>query len=250
MNTDTRDVPVPQYHVPTCAVEIVEDDECTHEASRERSPLPPAPPPPAASSTAADDDSSSEHARHPQQSYAEGGMPTFAARIFSNRQIVSVLSDLIAILEHIKYEDRGSGKRVFNTKWARNLFQMSLSAEMKKDFDVEEWYSFIASKNPAKRVNEFTGTIDSALYNADIQTDWVVPLIHLENMSSGFITMFHGVLSLEKQSHMKMNQYVKLDCHADTYGLETKTDETGKDFGGGKPNGTANTSRIQFIGWH
>lgn len=181
-------------------------------------------------------------------------LPTFAAKIFSNRQIVAVLSDLIAILEHIKYEERPKGKRVFQTDWARNLFKMSLTADMQREFDVESWYDFIAAKNPVKQVNEFTGVIDSSLYNADIKTDWVLPLIHLESMSYGFISMFHGILSLEKQSHLKMNQYSKLECQSETYGMgKDDNGDTGSGGSGGGGAGKRDASaaqRVQFIGWH
>lgn len=191
------------------------------------------------------------HEEEPKQRQQQPQLPTFAARIFSNRQIVSVLSDLIAILEHIKYEERPKGKRVFQTEWARNLFKMSLTVDMQREFDVEGWYDFIAAKNPVRQVNEFTGVIDSSLYNADIKTDWVLPLIHLESMSPGFISMFHGILSLEKQSHLKMNQYSKLECQSETYGMgKDANEDMGSGGGGGGKRDASAAQRVQFIGWH
>ena len=171
------------------------------------------------------------------------------AGVFANRQLVSVLSDLIAILERIKYEERPTGKRVFTTAWGRNLFVMSLNADMKQHFDVEKWYTLIASQQPVHKVNEFTGIIDPALYNADIKTDWVLPLIHLETMAPGFVVMLHGVLSLEKQAQMKMNQYMKLDCQAETYGLdEHGTHNTVPTTG--MSSDIRNQTTIHAIAWH
>ncbi|MDD5753293.1 MAG: hypothetical protein PHN45_00880 [Methylococcales bacterium] len=152
--------------------------------------------------------------------HTQENMPTVAARILSSRQIVAILSDLVAMLERIKYEDRPSGKHVFSTTWTRELFDSCLTPKMLKEFNIELWYDTIASQIPIKRVNEFTGIMDPALYNGEIKTNWVVPLFHLERISPGFITMLHGILSLETQAHEKMNQHVKLTCQSETYGME------------------------------
>ena len=176
---------------------------------------------------------------------------TIAAQIFSDQQIVSVLSDLVAILEHIKYEGKPAGARVFQTAWARKLFYQSLPPEM-HDFDIEKWYTRACAGDVAPKVNEFTGTIDSSYYNAEIKTDWVIPLIFMEQIYSGFIKTLHGLLSLEKQSHAKMNQYQKMDCMTDLFGIGASSSATtASTSSAGIPTYTQGGSmqRQNFITW-
>lgn len=152
-------------------------------------------------------------------------------RIFSDKNVVDILSDLVAVLEHIKYENRPTGKKVFETDWCRRLFTNGLNEDMKRNFDIEKWYSFITSKGPSPLMDDSGGVMDPSLYNAQIKTDWVLPLLHLECMSPGFVTTLHGILSLEKKSQMKMNQYTNLTCNSSLYGLTGKNGVGGENYG-------------------
>lgn len=150
------------------------------------------------------------------------GDPTEAVRrIFSDPTVIKILGDLIATLEHIKYENKPRGKRVFNAPWAKQMFLVGLSEHMRQHFDVEAWWERIAQTMPASGISKFD--LDPGLVNAEILTDWVGPLIHLEGMLPGFIKLFHGVLTLERQSRTKMNQYTHLDSHCDMYGINDDT---------------------------
>ena len=142
-----------------------------------------------------------------------------AARIFSNSAIVDILSDLVAILESIKYEARPPGCRVFGAEWTRRLFKNCLPDKMKQEFDVENWYTHIASMSPVPSNKEFIGIIDPSLYNGEITTDWVTPLLFLEYKCAGFITMFHGIIGLETKARLKMIRHSKLTCNAGSYGI-------------------------------
>jgi hypothetical protein len=181
-------------------------EECTDEQPTQGS----------SSSSASSTSSAHTQQQQPAQMY------TLIRRIFSNTNIVDILSDLVATLEHIKYEHRPTGKKIFETDWSKQLFFASLDEDMKKNFDIEQWYAIIVSKSPAPLTDDFGGIMDPSLYNAQIKTDWVTPLMHLESISSGFIPTLHGILSLEKQAQMKMNQFMKLGCNAQLYGLSEK----------------------------
>jgi len=173
-----------------------------------------------------------------------------AARMFGNQAIIDILSDLVAILETIKYEGRPTGARVFNTDWTRKLFQNCLPPHMQKKFNIEDWYTAISASSPVPTNKEFIGIIDPSLYNGTINTDWVTPLFHLEHKCTGFITMFHGILSLETKSRLKMLRHSKLSCQASSYGIydDVKTG-TAEQQPQPQPQNMDPVQKRYFIGW-
>lgn len=217
--------PAPQ----SCIIEECDDDpiapepHCTHAtASTDERCCPPPPSSPPHCHTA--DDDCREHAEHaddnrPRQPRGDG--TEGVRRIFSDPAVIKVLGDLIATLEHIKYENRPRGKRVFNAEWAKNMFLVGLPLHMQQHFDVEAWWERIAKTVAASGISKYD--LDPGLVNAEILTDWVGPLIHLESMLPGFIQLFHGVLTLERQSRTKLNHYTHLDNHCEMYGINDDT---------------------------
>ena len=156
--------------------------------------------------------------------------------LFSDERIVAVLSDLAAMLERARYDERPRGRKVLMTKWGRSLFQTCLSAEMRKDFDVDRWFDMVAGPPPGSDGNG-GGFIDPSLWNAEITTDWVSPLLYLEMKSPGFITMLHGIKTIEVRSQLKFNDYKSLHSMGDVYGLS-----------GGAPAATAVDSSTRACG--
>ena len=174
---------------------------------------------------------------------AEGGCEDEASHrravcLFSDERIVSVLSDLVAMLERARYDERPRGRKVLMTKWGRSLFQTCLSEEMRKDFDVDRWFDMVAGPPPG--ADGAGGFIDPSLWNAEIATDWVSPLLYLEVKSPGFITMLHGIKTIEVRSQLKFNDYKSLHSTGETYGLCSSAahvspkDEKEKKRGGGE----------------
>lgn len=141
------------------------------------------------------------------------------AMILRNKHATEILSDLVATLERIKYEDRPSGARVFKTQWARNLFNLSLSPAMKQKFNIEEWFQIIINQSSGTSHNGVNGTIDPSLYCAHINTDWVIPLMHIEHMEPGFVSSLHGALMLEINAHKKMYDQSKIGNSSTNFGI-------------------------------
>ena len=137
-----------------------------------------------------------------------------AVCLFSDERTVAILSDLVAMLERARYDDRPKGRKVLMTKWGRSLFQNCLNDEMRRDFDVDDWFELVAGPSPSS-----DGFIDPSLWNAEIVTDWVGPLLYLETKSPGFITMLHGIKTVEVRSQLKFNNYRTLHSTGDDYGL-------------------------------
>lgn len=173
---------------------------------------PPTPPP----------QSSSHDQQQQRRDDRDDGQPrahNAVSMILRDKRAMEILSDLVATLERIKYEDRPSGARVFKTQWGRNLFNLSLSASMRQKFNIEEWFQIISNQSSGTSHQGVNGTMDPSLYCAHINTDWVIPLMHIEQMEPGFVSSLHGAIMLEIDSHKKMYDQSKLGNSSTTFGI-------------------------------
>jgi hypothetical protein len=129
--------------------------------------------------------------------------------IMMNKEIIKVCSTLIAKLELIRFDDER--KTVFKTPWAQGLFHSCLkrlAPEALMDFNIQQWYNDIISKNQKATASGRARATDyrfsPALTTQAVNTNWLMPLFEQEMIAPGFMTLLHNHLELEDQTHQKM----------------------------------------------
>jgi hypothetical protein len=140
-------------------------------------------------------------------------------KLLLDKDVVDVVSTLIAKLEGVIYDDTHPGT-VFKTSWGKSLFN-TCTKRMSHEIDLDEWYRAHAAHGCRIRKD-----IDPALYQQPLAGDWVTALLELELQfaeSGGIIRILHNVLLLEDSTIKKLADFSKRDRQYNFEGVPSLT---------------------------
>lgn len=137
-------------------------------------------------------------------------------------KVIELASTLMAKLEHVRYDETRRG--VFRSKWALDLFTSAAKRLNLPDFDVDEWYNGVISNN-----KEGAGKFDinPAKFLQDVETNWLAPLLMLEQQAPGFIVLLHNMMDLEDKTHSKIAEKAKKEDKYNFLGVSARNKATG-----------------------
>jgi len=140
--------------------------------------------------------------------------------IMMKEEVIKVCSTLIAKLELIRFDEERT--TVFKTPWAQGLFHSCLkrlAPETLMDFDIQQWYNDIVSKNEkataSGRARATNYKFSPALTTQAVSTNWLMPLFEQEIQAPGFMLLLYNTLELEDQTHKKMATGAKEEAEYD-----------------------------------
>jgi hypothetical protein len=142
--------------------------------------------------------------------------------LIMDTKVIEIASTLMAKLEHVRYDETRRG--VFRTKWALDLFTSAVKRLKIDGFDIDEWYASVLEKNPASP-SKFE--INPAKFLQDVETNWLAPLLAMEQQAPGFIVLLHNMMDLEDKTHTKIAEKAKKEDKYDFLGVGARNKATG-----------------------
>lgn len=139
-------------------------------------------------------------------------------------KVIELASTLVAKLEHVRYDETRRG--VFKTKWALDLFTTAvkrLKPGVLTTFNIDEWFASVIQSNPT--AGRFD--INPAKFLQEVDTNWLAPLLAVEQKAPGFIMLLHNMLELEGKTHDKIAEKSKREDQYDFLGVGQRNKATG-----------------------
>ena len=141
-------------------------------------------------------------------------------------KVIELTSTLIAKLERVRYDETRRG--VFRTKWVMDLFSTAskrLNATVFASFDIDEWFANAIAASAPSDQRKFE--INPAKFLQDVETNWLAPLLAVEQQAPGFILLLHNMLDLEGKTHEKIAETAKKEDKYDFLGVGARNKATG-----------------------
>jgi hypothetical protein len=159
-----------------------------------------------------------------------------------DEKAIKVMSKLISSLENVRYDEKRRG--FFRTDWALSAFYsagMRLNDKIMADFDIDEWIGQIIQEDKREYGDKFKFTPDKT--DADVDTNWISPLLEMEVKVPGFIIILHNIICLEDQVHSNLASISKTQREYDFLCLGNRNKTLSKCLEGGE------SSRKKEIHW-
>lgn len=146
-------------------------------------------------------------------------------KLLMDTKVIELASTLVAKLEHIRYDETRKG--VFRTQWGCDLFTTAvkrLCPDSLSNFDIDEWFMSVVTMYPSKQNRKFE--INPAKFLQDVETNWLAPLLIMEQKAPGFIVLLHNMMDLEDKTHCKIAETAKREDQYDFLGVGPRNKAT------------------------